>query len=177
MPVSTPVKLKDPSMARKMLAVALLFVFTGLNGCGFQMRGDWHLPAILKKTTITGASRELYRELRANFEHASAILTTRDIKDKTATIRVYTDRVSRRTLSVGGTGKVTEFELYYLLEFDVVDASERVIVERQRMYMTQDFLYDRDNVIGTLGQADVLRDEMRKEMAGRVMRLLQHQTR
>lgn len=152
---------------------------TLLAGCGFQMRGDWQLPSVMSQTVISGNfSSQLYDELKRNFKSASASLTRHGKASSQTQLRIHEERVDRRVLSIGGrTGKAVEYELYYIVEFDVVDASGQVIVPRQQMNLTRDYLYEETNVIGTNRQENLLRDDLRRDIVHQMMRRFQAQAK
>ncbi len=146
-------------------------------GCGFQMRGAWTLPQVLSQTQISGSfSSQLYTNLQRNFTAASASLSSSK-GASTATLRVYKDYINRRVLSVSERGKAAEYELYYIVEFDVTDAKGKVIVARQGLNLTRDYLYEVSSVISTDRQDRLLRVNLQKDMADLMMRRIQAQAK
>lgn len=149
-----------------------------LSGCGFQMRGAWQLPAVMSQTAISGSySGALYTELEKHFRSASASISKTSGASATAQLRFYEDHMGRRTLSVSSAGKALEYELFYIVAFDVVDSKGRVVVPRQRLNLTRDYLFEVSNVIGTDRQASLLRDGLRQDMADLILRRLQAQAK
>jgi len=158
------------------LAAILLALL--LAGCGFQMRGDWQLPAAMNQTAISGKySQALFDELKRNFKSASASLTKGPGSASQTQLRIFDDRMDRRVLSVGATGKVLEYELFYIVDFDVVGEKGRPIVKRQKLVLTRDYLFEEDNVIGSGRQEDLLRGNLRQDMVALMMRRIQAQAK
>jgi LPS-assembly lipoprotein len=80
-------------------------------------------------------------------------------------------------LSVSERGKAAEYELYYIVEFDVTDAKGKVIVARQGLNLTRDYLYEVSSVISTDRQDRLLRVNLQKDMADLMMRRIQAQAK
>lgn len=162
-------------VTKRLIWVSLALV---LSGCGFQMRGDWRLPVSMSQTAISGSySGALYTELVKHFRSASASISKVSGASTTAQLRFYEDQMGRRTLSIGRTGKALEYELFYIVAFDVADSKGRVIVPRQRLNLTRDYLFEETNVIGSDKQENLLRTNLRQDMVGLIMRRLQAQAK
>ncbi len=163
---------------KRLFQVALIStLMTALTACGFQMRGDWTLPSVMQQTAYTSGSRDLFNELERNFRAASASITRSDSTAGGTRLRVTGETMSRRVLSVDNTGKAIEYELFYVLTFDVLDGNGNLVVKPQRMTMTRDYLFAAADVHGTSRQETLLREEMRKEMANLILRRIQASAR
>ena len=164
-------------MNYRMLYKALFALFIlNLTACGFQMRGDWNLPPSMQNTVISGAyTREMYDELKRNFQSASANLTKGPPSEGSANLRIFEDRVDQRVLSIDVNGKVQEYELFYILRFDVVHPDGKQIVPIQRIVMTRNYLFEDKQVIGTSREESLLKIDLRKDVARDLMRRLQMQ--
>ena len=68
-----------------------------------------------------------------------------------------------------GQGKVVEFELRYRLNFDVRDAAGAELVPRQRIEVVQSLVNPDIEVLGKLEEEALLREDMRRDMVGRML--------
>jgi len=150
------------------VALSLLLALVG-HGCGFQLRGPVKLPPSLESTFIQGDPYSvLVRELRYFLKEGGSDVTDVRAQAK-AVIRILRDQINRRTLSVGSTGKVTEYQLVHSVSFDVIDSEGRNLVKPQEMNVVRNYLYDENEVLGTANQEAVLVDDMRRDAAQLIM--------
>ncbi len=139
------------------------------------MSGDWDLPASMYETGLLGGSRGLYHELKQGFAASGVILRREGEND--ARLRILEEHLDKRILSVDAIGKVLEYELSYTLEFDVIGADSKAMLQPQRLYLVRDYLYVGDDVYGTSRQEKLLREQMRREMADLILWRIQAQAR
>jgi len=141
-----------------------------LSACGFHLRGDVELPAVLQETFLqsknpyTGMARALRSELQAAgatimeaSEQASAVLT------------IVKERSENRILSVGSSGKATEYELFEEVVFSLSDAQGNVLLKSQTLRMTRDLVFDEIELLGKLREAEQIHIEMRRNMARQII--------
>ncbi|WP_172600369.1 LPS assembly lipoprotein LptE [Sulfurivermis fontis] len=143
-----------------------------LTSCGFHLRGAVELPPQLARTQLVGvdARSELADEITAALEGAGAQVVT---ADATAQLHVSGERENRRLLSVGRTGRASEYEVTYQFSFELrapvvsqdrdgqAKVHYRVLVPRQSVSLSRDYSFDRNNVLGKGEEEDLLIREMR----------------
>ncbi len=141
-----------------------------LSACGFHLRGDVKLDARLSKILVEGvdAYDPLVRELTRSMASNGATVVT-DIKDATAVLKIMSNTSKRRALSVSSAGKVREYELYQAFEFKVVDTAGRELLEAQRLELTRDYLFDKEDVLGKSNEEEALRRDLRRDLVRLVM--------
>jgi len=149
-------------------AIALLLAL--LSACGFHLRGDIELPPALQETYLesknpyTGMARALRVELEAaggrvveSGEHASAVLhIVREISEN-------------RILSVGSTGKASEYELFNEVVFSLSDAEGKVLIKPQTVRITRDLVFDETELLGKLSEAEGIHKQMRRNLARQII--------
>jgi LPS-assembly lipoprotein len=152
------------------LIAAIVLLLTLLPGCGFHLRGDVELPPALQETYLesknpyTGMARALRVELEAaggrvmeSGEHASAVLhIVREISEN-------------RVLSVGSTGKASEYELFDEVVFSLSDAEGKVLIKPQSLRMTRDLVFDETELLGKISEAEGIHRQMRRNMARQII--------
>ena len=148
--------------------VALLLAL--LPACGFHLRGDVELPPALQETYLesrnpyTGIARALRVELEAaggriveSSEHASAVLhIVREISEN-------------RILSVGSTGKASEYELFNEVVFSLSDAQGKVLIKPQTLRMSRDLVFDETELLGKISEAEGIHRQMRRNLARQII--------
>lgn len=156
--------------------VALLtaVVLSLLSGCGFQLRG-----------TGTGgelASLERYawtiREASPAVEAVAATLKRFDMLEAAAApdreVIVELRRVieSRRTISVTQLAREAEYEVLATLVYRVVNRDGTEIRGESRLSEARAYLIDRDNIMGSAREEEILRGEMNEQLAFALVREL-----
>jgi LPS-assembly lipoprotein len=142
-----------------------------LSGCGFHLRTGAELPAALTKATYL-ESQDRYsgvaQELRIELRSAGAELTD-DRADASVLIRILNEHFQRRVLSVGSAGRASEYELFQEVTFAVEDPQGEVLLGPQTLRMTRDLVFDDTQLLGKVGEAEVIRRQMQRDLARQIM--------
>jgi len=157
------------------LAFLVVSISLLLSGCGFQMRGEWQLPASMKNTVMTGGGQVLYTFLQREFRSASAELTRREGDILGAHLIITQNQMNKRVLSVDNRGKVIEYEIYYIVHFKLLDENGQPIVPAQQINMTRDYPFIATDVLGAGQEEALLRKDMYQAMARQIVRRIQAQ--
>jgi len=149
----------------------LLLLATGslsLVACGFHLRGAVVLPPQMERTQLVGidARSALAEEIRTALENAGARVVE---VDATAQLVISGEREARRLLSVGSTGRASEYELTYQFSYELRapaqdktgEAITVVLLPQQTMSLNRDYSFDPDNVLGKGEEEALLLREMR----------------
>ena len=157
--------------ARLRAAGALLFV-AALAGCGFRLAGSQPLPAILMRPYVslqdpyTDFSREFERDLKAAGAELQATGT-----GASAVVNISKDTVEQRILSVSARNIPTEYLLVYTVTFGV-SADGRELLSPQTVSLSQDYTFSEQAVLAKEHEADILRQQMARNLAAIAMRRL-----
>ncbi|MFM1892648.1 MAG: LPS-assembly lipoprotein [Pseudomonadota bacterium] len=160
-------------MSMRRTALLLLLLLPLLGGCGFQPRGQAApLVELGGALRMTGLSIQdpLYRELQQALQLAGADTTAEG--DAAAVLRISDRRSTSRVLSVDSRNKVVEYELEESFLFSVrgSDGSERI--PEQRLITLRILLNPQVQVLGRNREADLIRIDMRRELANRLVERL-----
>jgi LPS-assembly lipoprotein len=156
----------------------LVVVFVGgllllLSGCGFQMRGKADLPPGLDKMTITGLDSYdqlvivLSRYLRAN----GVEVINRDDAEA-AELRLSGFKQDKEILVVGTDGRVREYRLFTLVTLSLQDKDKGLDLPAEQMSVRRDLLWNPDDVLGKTEEERVLREEMVRDLAQKIVERL-----
>jgi LPS-assembly lipoprotein len=141
-----------------------------LTSCGFHLRGAVTLPPQMERTQLLGvdARSALAAEITAALEDAGVRVVA---GDATAQLVISGERQARRLLSVGSTGRASEYEITYQFSFELRAPAEAtaaggkpavvVLVPQQSISLNRDYSFDPDNVLGKGDEEALLVREMR----------------
>lgn len=154
--------------------VFILLLTLTLSACGFHLRGQVNLPPEMARTHIEGLDEysDMGRDLRRLLE-GSGVQVVDTAEQATAILDIVDNQASRRVLSVQGGGKVQEYELIQRLVFSVRTTDGRLLLEPQRLELTREYLFDRNDPLASSSQEGEIRTEMRRDIAQLVMLRLQ----
>jgi LPS-assembly lipoprotein len=162
-------------MYRKALAHLLLpALLAVLSGCGFHLRGDVELPPVLQDTYIESSNpyTGIARPLRTQLER-SGVTVLETPEQASAVLKIVSERSENRVLSVGSSGKATEYELFNAVVFSLRDAAGKQLLKPQSVRMTRDLVFDETELLGKLSEADSIHREMLDSIARQILTRIQ----
>lgn len=145
-----------------------------LSACGFHMRGAVDLPAVMQSTYIESQfpfddmTRIIKQELRA-----SKVNVVPQQEAATAVLKLISHRSSRRVLSVGSSGRATEYELFEEITFALQGAQGKDYVLPQTLHMTRDFVFDESQLLGKVEEAEDIHEQLQHALARRILTRIQ----
>jgi LPS-assembly lipoprotein len=154
-----------------MRALSLL-VILGVSACGFRLAGSEPLPAVMArpylslKDPYTDFSREFEQRLRTSGAKIQLVPAA-----STATIVVSRDAVSQITLAVSATNIPTDYEITYSITFSV-KGPDKELVAPQTLSVSKDFSFEENELLAKEHEADILRQQMARDLVTIVMRRL-----
>lgn len=153
-------------------ASLILAAFLALTACGFHLRGEAPLPALMAKPWIDTQDRysPLYAALTQRLEAAGATLAP-NAADASAVINLHLDDTGRELLSVTADNKPGEYEVYYAAEFSVSNGATELL-SRKQVKLTREYGYNETAVLAKEHEEDSLRAALAEEIADLIMRRL-----
>lgn len=157
-------------MTRPLLIVLLALA---LSGCGFHLRDALVLPPDLGPVRVEarGQQSPLAESLARGLARAGAEPAAEGAKG-VAVLRLLTEQWGNTPLSVDARGRAQEFTLRYAVVFEMRGADGTVLVPRQVIELTRDYVSPPTNSIGTDSEREILARELRTEMAAAILRRL-----
>lgn len=156
---------------KKALTIALSALLLICSACGFQLRGTD--SAIASNTLIyvdTSRDSTIRDELRKVLSDRSfRVVDNRDLAN--VLLRVADEQQSQRIVSVQKDGIVSEYELAHSVNFQVAQSenNKRPVYDQQqaanRVEVIREYTFDQGGVLGKEDEAQILRTEMRRELA------------
>jgi LPS-assembly lipoprotein len=157
---------------RESSVVAALLLMLSLAGCGFTLRGSVDLPPQLRTLQIESPvpNSELVREVSRMLRNNSVALTDKP-NDDIWRLGIGTEQVRERVLSVNANARAGEYEV----TMDVAAQLRRgtQVVGPETLSVSRVYLADPENAVAKNEEAELIRSEMRRELAQQVLRRLQ----
>ncbi|HAD48592.1 MAG: hypothetical protein CMF12_09575 [Idiomarina sp.] len=145
-----------------------VIVMITLSACGFQLRDNYQLPATLQQMQLQSVSSlQLEASLRQRLLTAGIQLSDQAAAD-VAQLRVLSDQLERRTLSLFESGQVAEYELLYRVNYQVIRNGELIIEDT--IEVARDYQDDPNFALAKTREREMLVAEMRDDAARRLVR-------
>lgn len=149
-----------------MLALAL----APLAGCGFQLR-RWDLGTAFETVRVaSGRGVDLHRELGPALAQAG-LRALPSAAGADLVIKLSRQRQNQRSGAIVG-GRAAEVELRMEIAFSVAGADGKVLVPERVLSAERLASLDRDNLVGSSAEQELLRREMRDDLVARMLRAL-----
>ena len=143
-----------------------------LSACGFRLAGSEPLPAAMARPYLS--LKDPYTDYSREFEHqlkAAGATVQLTSQGATATVDVSKDLVEQRTLAVSGQNIPTEYELTYTVTFSVRGGDKQLLAP-QTISLSKDFSFDVTQQLAKEHEADILRQQMARDLVAITMRRL-----
>ncbi|MFQ3266739.1 MAG: LPS-assembly lipoprotein [Colwellia sp.] len=156
------------SLTIKRLIIALLTTSL-LTACGFQLRGNYLLDDDLQSLYVssTDVHGELTRLVKLSLTRNQVNVLKRS-KTDIPELRIISDELDRRTLSLFSNGQVAEYELIYSVHYQVRFAGEDAKDFRFEIY--RDYQDDPNFALAKSRELSLLLSEMRTSGADKILR-------
>jgi len=146
--------------------IAVLLATTLIVGCGFQLRDQYQLPPSLQQVYLQAPK---FSEFANVFEQRLNLAGVELVNaDPGLVIAINRDELSRRTLSLSGSGQVAEYELIYSVDYSINEANKDPVDLRIEVY--RDYQDDPNFALAKTRERELLVAEMREEAARRMLR-------
>ncbi|CAB0149616.1 LPS-assembly lipoprotein LptE [Pseudidiomarina piscicola] len=137
-----------------------------LVACGFQLQGNYKLPADLQQLRIdapqfsefAATARERFRLAGAELVHDSSVTT----------VEIVSDSLTRRTLSLSASGQVAEYELIYTVNYLL--RQQQGQNQALQVEVFRDYQDDPNFALAKTREREVLVAEMREQAAQQLVR-------
>ena len=162
------VSIKAPISTGLVLLIVLLSL--SLQGCGFHLRGAGQKLSELPPIAIKGGNRAAARLQIERILGGPGGPLVANADDAQVVINITEDRVEERVLTISTSAKVTEYELAYIVTFELLDNAGEIINAPQQIVLTDDFTFDAVVVLAKDRERDIVEQELIKRMAQRILR-------
>jgi len=148
---------------------AVLTLVSLLSACGFHLRGNYLLSDELQ--TLYVSSSDVHGELTRLVKQHLSRNQVKILKHKSVQVpelRIMSDKLDRRTLSVFENGQVAEYELIYAVHYQLRFTDE----EPQNFHfeLNRDYQDDPSLALAKSRELSLLLSEMRTSAADKILR-------
>ncbi|WP_462114785.1 LPS-assembly lipoprotein LptE [Lysobacter xanthus] len=154
-------------MIRRLLPAVLLLA---LSGCGFHLRDQITVPTQLSPLHVVSANRySALAETIAQALERGGVTVIRE-GGEGAVLDIVAEQWGDTPISVDALGRSQEFSLRYAVIFELRGADGSVVVPRQTIELSRDYVSNPTSAIGAEGEREALSRELSREMAFSVLR-------
>lgn len=151
--------------------IALLFTAVLLAGCSFHLRGQAGMPFDTLYLDAANPNTPFTRELRHNLEADKVKLVTA-AEQADVVLNIVSETPDKQILSLGGSGRVNEFQLRYRVSLRAYDLKQQDWIPAEEIVMRRDYSYDDTKVLAKEAEETLLYQSMRSDMVQQIMRRL-----
>ena len=155
--------------AASFLALALGALF--LTACGFHLRGTAQLPFSTLYVQVSYAS-PLGHEIRRNLRATNARLVDSPA-DAQATLIIMSELREKQILSLGGQGRVREYQLRYRIGYQVTDGKSTTLIAPTEIVLKRDVSFNDSEVLAKEAEEANLYRDMQSDAVNQLVRRLQ----
>ena len=154
-----------------------LFAVLSCTACGFQLR-TFELDANIERAVLEGAAAgtTLGSDLRRALQQAGVELvaaTAAETTDPIASdlhVQLLAVRERRRSISVTGAARAAEYELLLDVNYGLRDGADAELLAPRWLNVQRVYRVDRNNLVGSNEEENLLRDEMRSDAVAQILR-------
>jgi len=160
-------------VSRIISSVVVGLLLLAIAGCGFQLRGTALMPDSLKTMYIQGI--DLQQGLGLELKRALArndVTVLPNYQEDSAVLTILENKYERRVLSVATNVRVSEFQLYGQLLFNLTDQSNKLLIDAESLEAVRDYRFDQDNVLASDEEELILRENLQDQLVQSLLRRL-----
>ncbi|MDX2350091.1 MAG: LPS assembly lipoprotein LptE [Porticoccus sp.] len=155
------------------IAIASLLMATIVTGCGWHLRGTGQVADNISSVHISAQDRnsEFYRSLERAII-SNDITVAENATEAQYSIVTLNNKSSRRTSSVSGGARASEYQLTESVDILILAADGTQLLPRTTLRATRYLDFDENEVQSKVQEAELLRKEMHRDLAQQVIRRL-----
>jgi LPS-assembly lipoprotein len=150
----------------------LLAVSLSLTACGFQLRGTASLPFNSMYVQAAPAS-QFATLLKRSVRAGSGTRIADQPAEAEVTLQILNELQEKQILSLGGTGRVSEYVLRYRVSFRLTDPKNREHIPATEIVLKRDFSYTDTQALSKDAEEALLYRDMRNDAVQQLVRRLQ----
>jgi LPS-assembly lipoprotein len=153
--------------------IALMLCASLLSACGWHLRGSLSLPDNVKNIYISDSSKNgvTASTLTAILKQSNVGISDSQ-ESAQYSIHLSNEREDRRTISVGSDSLASEYELTHEVDYYIADNMATILSPVTTARVIRSYNYDRDDVIAKNEEEDIIRKEMRSNLANQILNRL-----
>ncbi|GGE32328.1 LPS-assembly lipoprotein LptE [Halopseudomonas oceani] len=152
---------------RLLLSCAVLGATLLASGCGFHLRGTGVDSVELNQLDVTAHNRygRTYQQVLEALEVDGVKVTPTAAYQ----LQLLKEDQGRRAVSYTSSSTPAEYELTSTLMFQIADRRGRALIGPETLATRRLYVNDKDNIIGTTEEEELLRHEMRQDLTRQLL--------
>ncbi len=142
-----------------------------LTACGYQLRGHAGLP--FETLYLDAPNTPFVAELRRNLQ-ANKVKLVNSAAQADVILNIVSEIPEKQILTLGGSGRVNEFQLRYRVSLRAYDLKEQDWIPAEEMVMRRDYTYNDAQILAKEAEEALLYENMRTDMVQQIVRRLSH---
>lgn len=142
-----------------------------LAACGFHLRGDALMPFKTLYIEAANPDSPLLDELRRNLQ-ANHVTLVNSPEKADMVLNIALDLPEKQILTLGSSGRVSEFQLRYRVSLRGYDSRQREWLPADDLLMSRDYSYDDTQILAKEAEETLLYQSMRSDMVQQIIRRL-----
>jgi LPS-assembly lipoprotein len=158
-------------MRRRLTLMALGTGLSALAGCGWQLRGSTPLPfsSLYVQAPITSpVGNEIKRTLRA-----SKTEITDTPESAQATLVIMSEMREKHILSLGGQGRVREYQLRFRVGYKLTDGKAATFIAPTEILLKREISFNDSELLAKEAEEALLYRDMQTDAVRQLLRQLQ----
>ena len=144
-----------------------------LTACGYHLRGHEGLPFSTLYLDAASPGTPFIAELRRNLL-ANNVKLVNTAAQADVVLNIASEIPEKQILTLGGNGRVSEFQLRYRVSVHAYDLKEQEWIPAEEMLLRRDFSYNDAQVLAKEAEELMLYQNMRTDMVQQIVRRLSH---
>lgn len=117
------------------------------------------LPEAMQNIYLENASSSLVEEVKKTLKFSNAkIAPTKE--NAGVIIKILNEQFRTISLSISTHGKTNEFELFYSLDYQILDAAGKILQTKKNMIITRSYFNDQTQVLAKGNEDALLRQQI-----------------
>jgi len=142
-------------------------LIVGLTACGFHLRGATDVPfeSVFLQGRVLTISKDLKKSLKT-----SEVKILSSAKGADLQLELIGEENEKRILSLGGTGTVNEYELYYRVHYRTKLSDQALWSPVNTIESRRDFTFSDAQLLAKQTEEKKLNESMRRDAVNNLMR-------
>ncbi len=151
--------------------ISLLLAAALLTACGFHLRGQEGMPFDTLYLDAANPDTLFIADLRRNLE-ANQVKLVNSAEQADVVLNIVSEIPEKQILTLGGSGRVNEFQLRYRISLRAYDLKRRDWIPAEEMTLRRDYVYDDTKILAKEAEEALLYQSMRSDMVQQIVRRL-----
>ena len=159
-------------MNRRISSLILLAAALLLASCGFQLRGTAQLPFSSLYVQAPPTS-QFATQLKRAVQSGSSTRIAEQPEQAEAVLQIVSELHEKQILTIGGGGRVSEYQLRYRLLFRLTDSKNREHIPASEIVLKRDYSFSDQQALSKEQEEALLYRDMRNDAVQQLVRRLQ----